>query len=465
MGLTITNTNTLQLLSSLNRLSSQNSSTLQKLTTGFRINKGSDDPAGLIALQNLNAELTATDAAISSGQRANSLLGVADGALTEISSLLLDIESLAAASTNSAGLTQAEIAANQAQIDQAITSIDRIVQQTNFNGTKLLDGSQGIRTTRDATALTDTADVRIFSRRTQSTSDALAINVTTAARVASAVIANTASVSAANFAVQGKDGSATISVGAGEALTAVRDKIIAAAGQTGVSARVSGQRLIAVARQFGTDGFLSTSYIDGDADFTTVAYTAGVDAVATIAGQSVTADGLQFSFNQNGISGEFRLTTAGNAAGSAGTITVTTGGATFQLGTNSTTRATIGVDSLMSHKLGANGTGYLHELKSGGQYDVSKDPSKAVSIVREAISKVATAQGRIGGFQKFAVGSTLNSLEATKASLTEARGQIRDTDFATETAELSRQQVLLQSTISLLGVAGQQTSQILSLLR
>src|SRR5262245_33476439 len=159
MGLTITNTNTLQLLTILNRTSTDQSNSLQRLSTGQRINKGADDPAGLIAVQSLTAELTAVDAALSSGQRASSFLGVADGAFTEIGSLLSQVESLAARSSSSAGLTAAEVAANQAQIDSAIDSIDRIVSTTSFNGTKLLDGTQGIRSTSDATANTDLSDI------------------------------------------------------------------------------------------------------------------------------------------------------------------------------------------------------------------------------------------------------------------------------------------------------------------
>jgi flagellin len=78
---------------------------------------------------------------------------------------------------------------------------------------------------------------------------------------------------------------------------------------------------------------------------------------------------------------------------------------------------------------------------------------------------VAAAQGRLGGFQKFTVDTTLHSLNATKKSLEEARSSIADVDFAAETANLNRQNVLLQSATQLLGVANQQTSQILSLLR
>ncbi|MEE8170299.1 MAG: flagellin, partial [Phycisphaerae bacterium] len=191
----------------------------------------------------------------------------------------------------------------------------------------------------------------------------------------------------------------------------------------------------------------------------------GANAVVSVGGQQVTADGLTVSFNVSNISGEFNITTAGNAAGSLGTITINGGGATFQLGTSSSTRATIGINALFSHDLGDSSVGILNTIKSGNANSLTSNANNALSVVRRAISQVATEQGRIGGFQKFTVDSTMNSLGATKKALTDARGLIRDTDYALETANLSRIQVLTQSAIALLGVAGQQTSQILTLLQ
>ena len=88
MGLTVTNTNTLKLLNIINRTTTNQSKTLERLSTGLKINRGSDDPSGLIALESLTAELTSVDAAIENNQRSDALLGVADGALAEVSSLL-----------------------------------------------------------------------------------------------------------------------------------------------------------------------------------------------------------------------------------------------------------------------------------------------------------------------------------------------------------------------------------------
>lgn len=465
MALTITNQNTLSLLNIMSRTTADQSSSLMRLSTGFKINRGADDPAGMIALQSLNAELTAVDSAIKNGQRANSVLSVADAALNEVTSLLTEIERLAAASTSSGGLSSAELAANQAQIDNAITSIDRIVRTTSFNGKNLLDGNFGIGVS--ASQANKLQDLRIYSRPSSTTSQSFAVNVVSAGTVASATLASVAStsLSAAEFSVTGNLGTATISIAETDSYAQIVAKIVATAGETGVSASVTSNQIRLQSRAFGDNAFVQATYISGDTDLMSVSRVTGADAAVTINGQNAFVDGVQVSFNNNGTSGEFTLTSAGNVAGSAGTINVKSGGATFQLGTTASTQSTIGISNLFSSSLGDSATGYLSTIKSGGSNDLSQSANNAMAIAKNALSYVARQRGRIGGFQKYQVETAINSLGATKESLTSAKSVINDVDYAAETAELSRLNVLTQSGIALLGVAGQQSSMILSLLR
>ncbi len=114
---------------------------LEKLATGYRINHGKDDPAGLITSENLRAVLAALDAETRSLQRVDSVANVAEGALSEISGLLVQASGLAVASANTAGVSDAERAANQMELDSIVFSINRIANSTNFNGQPLLDGT------------------------------------------------------------------------------------------------------------------------------------------------------------------------------------------------------------------------------------------------------------------------------------------------------------------------------------
>lgn len=467
-GLTITNTNTLSLLNILNRTSQAQSDSILRLSTGRRINRGSDDPAGLIALRSLENELTGVNAAIASNQRTNSVLGVADAAMTEIASLLTEIKSLAQSSTNSAGLSGAEIAANQAQIDNAIVAIDRIVRTTQFNGKKLLDGTQSINVS--GVTATEITDIQVFNRNPDSTNTSLAVSVTTAA--AQAVVsgyATTSASTATTISIQGKLGTAVIDIAAGDNLSAVASKINAATAQTGVTASAAGSgggtNLSLTSQEYGTTSFVRVSTLSGDTTNYGDQNNTGSNAVVTVNGQTAAVDGLNVSFASGGVSVSFNLTTAFNQATGSSSFNVTTGGATFQLGAGKDTRATIGIDGLFTQQLGTTADGFLASLKSGGANSLVNDPNQAALIASQASSQLATVQGRLGGFNKFQVQTAINSLGATKKGLEDARSIIGDVDYAEETAELNRQTVLLQTAIALLGLANQQSSQILSLLR
>ncbi|MFH1746876.1 MAG: flagellin [Planctomycetota bacterium] len=475
MSLTITNVNTLSLLNILNKTSAAQSLSLTRLSTGQRINSGADDPAGLIALNSINRELTSVDAAISNNQRTDAMLSVADGALSEISTLLGDIQSLAAASSNSAGLTASELAANQSQIDNALASVERIVRTTEFNGKKLLDGSQGINVTGVTAA--NITDVRVYSRDPNASSSTIRVNVNSIATRANTAAANALATNSASEAttieIKGTLGTQIIEVAANENLSSITAKINDVAALTGVYASQAGGVATAAVHMrtsgYGSDEFVKVSILEGGAQngsgtFNTANVT-GTDAGVSINGHTAATDGKEVFYNSGSLSLTFKITDA-FTAGSSDTFTVdSSGGMTFQLGTDSTMRATLGVDSLFSQRLGTGTTGeVLSALKSGGTYDLNSNPSKAVEIVRAAREQVATLQGRLGGFQKYQVQTSLNAMTSSKENLTAVKSIIGDVDYATETAELSRQNVLMQSAISLLGLANQQSAQVLSLL-
>src|ERR1700683_2778477 len=113
------NTNVASLIAqqNLTTTTGQEDSTLQRLSTGLRINSGADDPAGLIASQNLNSEIAGINSALSNSSQAQNVISTADGALTEVNSLLNDIKGLIVQSANSGALSPAELQANQLQVD------------------------------------------------------------------------------------------------------------------------------------------------------------------------------------------------------------------------------------------------------------------------------------------------------------------------------------------------------------
>ncbi len=315
--------------------------------------------------------------------------------------------------------------------------------------------------------------------------------ITASAQTASAAFGNGFNAAGTNvhlsgttsLSITGTLGTATITLGSGLTRQGIMDAINTATAQTGVSASTDASNNIELnTTGFGTDEFIAIDVLSGGvlkdqgaSTTSTVIETSttfGVDAAVTVNGQQANVDGLDVSFTANGLSFSYSLNQSygfGQIANRSNTDTFNvelTGGATFQLGTESSTRQTIGLNSLFSHQIGGGDSGgFLSDIRGGGTASLNNDIATAVTVIRKAISDVATERGRIGAFQKFQVQTSINSLEAGKTQLANATSIIGDTDFASTTATLSRETVLLNAAISLLGLAGQQQGLILSLLQ
>ena len=137
------NTNVSSLLAqhNLRRTEDDLRTRLQRLSTGLRINRGADDPAGLIVSERLRSEIRGLGQAIDNSERASSVIATIEGYLAEVNDLLNSIKGLVISSANTGGISRQEIEANQLQVDSAIDSITRISNTASFAGLQLLDGS------------------------------------------------------------------------------------------------------------------------------------------------------------------------------------------------------------------------------------------------------------------------------------------------------------------------------------
>src|SRR5579871_2696488 len=182
MGLQInTNVTALDALRNLTNVSDAVSSSIQKLSSGLRINQAADDPAGLIISQSLQAQINGTNQAIANAQDATNVIKTADGALSEVNSLLDNIRQLAVHASNTGVNDQIAVQADQTQISSALASIDRIATQTQFGTKHLLDGTSGI-----TASVVDTKDISGISiggqfNSLQTQNGTVSLTVTTAA--------------------------------------------------------------------------------------------------------------------------------------------------------------------------------------------------------------------------------------------------------------------------------------------
>src|SRR5262245_14931982 len=184
------NTNVSSLLAqkSLGRSNVQLQESLTRLSTGLRINSGKDDPAGLIASENLRRDIASINKAITNSERANQLIGTSDSALAQISNLLNDIRGLVVEAANTGVLSDEQIAANQLQVDSSLEAIDRIAQVTTFQGRKLLDGSLDFQVAYTAGGAT-VLDLDI-DQANLGTAGQVAVDITISAAATQAIITN-----------------------------------------------------------------------------------------------------------------------------------------------------------------------------------------------------------------------------------------------------------------------------------
>ena len=175
-----TNVSSLTAQNRLQRTNSDLQTSLTRLSTGLRINSGKDDPAGLIASESLRSDITSINRALTNTQRANQIIGTADSALGQVSSLLNDVRGLVVEAANNGGLSESEIAANQLQVDSSLEAINRISQTTTFQGRRLLDGSLDFNT--NIGGVNTVSDLRIDSANLGSTGAvAIDVNISAAA--------------------------------------------------------------------------------------------------------------------------------------------------------------------------------------------------------------------------------------------------------------------------------------------
>ncbi len=461
---------------------------LVRLSTGLRVNRGADDPAGLIASENLRAEKSAINSAVSNAQRADQVVNVAEGGLQEVSNMLVELQGLVGASANEAGVSAEEKDANQLQIDSILQTIDRVANSTSFQGSKLLNGNFDYTTSGVTTNLTD---VSINGARLSDNGSARSVTVTvlTSARNATVWLSTGATFGnggsgEVTFEVTGTKGVQQFTFASGTSQANIAAAINSFKDALGVSATqdtTDTARLALNSTGYGGTTFVRAKELanNGATDFifSTAASASGAsdlkasgrDATVLINGTQATTNGLTARVSTDGFDVSITLdgSTALNTAGAATTFFITGGGADFNLSpkVNLAGKVSLGIETVTTGNLGDDANGFLADLKSGGSGNVQNgDLSQAQSVIEKAIKQVSSLRGRLGAFQKNVVGSTISNLSVSLENTAAAESAIRDTDFASETANLTRAQILSQAATQSLQLANSSPQSVLSLL-
>jgi flagellin len=495
MALTI-NTNVMSLNAQRNLTTSGNqlATSLQRLSSGLRINSAKDDAAGLAISDRMTTQITGLNQAARNANDGISLAQTTEGALQEVTNNLQRIRELAVQSANATN-SDSDRAALDQEVQQRIAEIDRIASQTSFNGRKVLDGSFGgatfqvganvgetislaLTSSVKATAIGQTATSTGTVDLTTLFETGAVTGVSTTSGTSGAFTAADASAGGEvfTFAVGGvtvytetaADAAAAVTAAEIDAGLTTNTAALTAAGITFTGTAAAGT--LAFTKADGTDFAVAVTSNFGTVagSFATAAFTAthtngtvavagtpaaytlasttiqvGTDTAVDVAGTYDTAQDLVDAINSQ-VSGAYAsiddsnqlVITSGEALTLGGAGATALGVATAALSGSLNTQTVTSVE-------GAN---------------------SAIQSVDAALTSVSTLRSTLGAIQN-RFQSVINSLQAVSENLSASRGRILDTDFAAETASLTRAQILQQAGTAMVAQANSAPQGVLALLR
>ncbi|MGE3166159.1 MAG: flagellin [Planctomycetota bacterium] len=483
MGLRInTNTSSLTALRLLGQNDKRLNTSLQRLSTGFRINRAADDPSGLVISEQLRAQVTSLRKATENASFAANLLNTSEAALNEVNAMLIEIRESAVFALNTGGASVEQINAEQDAVDQLLEAIDRVAATTRFATRSLLNGDSAFDIRARSSEITDLQPISVtFDQRSSETTFSLLVSQNASQAILSAVGATgvAASGGPVTLRVTGNLGTEDIVIPSGATLTTFQDAVNILRGNTGIYASAG----MLFSEDFGSAGVIRIEQVSGTGRFTGAAGAVtsvgefvddfGVDARATLNGVPVRAVGNSLSVVASVFSGAINL--APQSAAGSYNFTIRNSGLLFQLSNRAvpTDQAVIGIPNIYSNNLGRTVTttggvesyGFLSTLTAGGDNDLHNDPGNALKIIDVAIDQVSSIRAFLGAFVHDNIEPGIRELSVAIENLTASESTIRDLDFAAETSELARGQVLFQSGISVLAQTNALSQSVLQLLQ
>ncbi len=408
----VINTNTMSLNAQRNLSTSGSSlaTTIQRLSSGLRINSAKDDAAGLAISERFSTQIRGLDVAIRNANDGISLAQTAEGSLSEIGNNLQRIRELSVQSANATNSTS-DRKALQAEVTQLVSEIDRVAKQSDFNGTKLLDGSftsqlfQVGANAGQAIAINSVVDAKAESLGSTTFADVYKGEGLTNDKAATDAVFSQLQITVTppNGGTAKSIDIGDITVKAGESITAATAAAInGKLGETGVMAKIESGKIQLVSVKDGQTFALGN---------------AGAPSKSTTPVPTLVDDYTAIGLDQA-------------AGGTGGTI----------------------------------GTGSKPSFVKDINITTAEGAQQALSIVDKSLESVNSVRADLGAIQNRFT-SVVANLQTSSENLSASRSRIRDTDFAKETAELTRTQILQQAGTAMLAQANQVPQNVLSLLQ
>ena len=502
-----TNINSITAQRNLSMTQSSLATSMQRLSSGLRINSAKDDAAGLSIAERFTTQIRGLNQASRNANDGISLAQTAEGALAEITSNLQRIRELAVQSGNSTNSSADRNALDQ-EVQQRLAEIDRVGSQTSFNGQKILDGSFGNATFQVGANVGETISIGLS---TSSRANAIG----QVASAASTLEVTSTALSGSGTIQVGTDvaktiGASVAGTGAGQTVGSAYAKAqaINAASVPGLTATATNNVAFAIANVVGTTPATDTYSltINGEAIFTTQSLATGlssqeivnkINVSSTTTGVSAAleggvmrlsaADGRDINIGQTltagtgGIAaGTATPATASRVAFTAGTIDTVANAALVTAGVTGSASSINGGSVKLSatEKIAITGDATALGFSASTAFDILKDTTTissasvktvagandAITRTDSALSSISSLRSTFGAIQN-RFDSVIATLSTTSENLSASRSRVQDADFAQETANLSRAQILQQAGTAMVAQANQLPQGVLALLR
>jgi flagellin len=479
----VINTNISSLNAQRNLNSSQGSlaSSLQRLSSGLRINSAKDDAAGLAISNRMTSQISGLNQAARNANDGISLAQTAEGALSSIGEALQRMRTLAVQASNATN-TGTDRASLQKEVDQLAQQINTVASQTSFNGVKLLDGTFNSQVFQVGANQGETISINTIR---SAKADALGVgtNSSYSTSITSNVV-TAGAITAGGITVNGYGIGPSVSDGVSSANAAASAISKAAAfnavtSQTGVSA-------VAEATTITGDAPTAFTALDGTTNSLSIN---GVNVGAVAAGTNAVGSGNNVAAAINAVSNQTGVTATFSTSPGALTLTAADGRniEVAETGTGDTvsglaaavTTGKIKLTSTQSAGITVNGAdigtagltaGYTPATATFGAGVASVNVStgsgaqNAISTIDSALAQINSSRADLGAIQN-RFSNVVSNLSTTSENLSAARSRVLDADFAAETANLSRSQILQQAGTAMLAQANALPQNVLSLLR
>ena len=451
-----TNVNALNAYGNMSRNNEATGNSMEKLSSGLRINKASDDAAGLAISEKMRSQIRGLDQAGRNAQDGISLIQTAEGALSETESILQRIRELSVQASNDTN-TADDRDAIQKEIDQLTQEVDRIASTTEFNTKKLLNGNSGSTATVSGTNTANIDNAEVFDAALDSGVYTLEVSASANQEIADVVDAGTGIQSAditLGSSADASYGSYQLTVeddsdNAGMKKFTLTDSITGeeVASQNNVDAGSDTITLAGIQIDTSNVSGNGTVTFDLEGDHTFTLKDSSGNTLSTLEmtdynKSEIEIKGVNFNFN------------ADITDGADTTVTVMNNSLSMQIGANENQTMNVSINDMSSEALGISS---LDVITSSGA-------ENAISVIDDAIKSVSSERAKLGAYQN-RLDHTINNLGTSSENLTSAESRIRDVDMAKEMMEYSKYNILSQASQAMLAQANQQPQGILQLLK